>query len=314
MNKRYRIVFLLVLLMGLGFTILLLLKGKHYSVLDPKGFIGLRERKLMITATLMSMIVVLPVFIMTVFFAWNYRATNKNAVYKPDWDHNIAIETVWWTVPLILIVILGVMTWQSSYELNPYKPINSTVKPMTIQVVALDWKWLFIYPEQNIATVNYIQFPENTPIDFEITSDAPMNSFWIPQLGGQMYAMAGMRTHLHLIANSLGQFNGSSANISGKGFSGMKFLAVSTTRLDFDKWVQSIKQTPKVLNIDQYQVLAKPSQNIPPSYYGSTDNTIYNWVVMKYMMPNTKMPISKDQNNPTETDNMNHDNMQGMGM
>ena len=163
------------------------------------------------------------------------------AKHAPDWEHNYIAEYCWWGVPIVIIVILAVTTWKSSHDLNPFKPIESEKKPLAIQVVALHWKWLFIYPEQGIATVNFVQFPEKTPINFEITSDAPMNSFWIPQLGGQIYAMPAMRSKLHLIANEIGSFRGVSANISGKGFAGMTFTAKSSSEEDFDAWVQSGK-------------------------------------------------------------------------
>jgi cytochrome o ubiquinol oxidase subunit II len=188
-------------------------------------------------------------------------------------------------VPLILISILAVITWKSSHDLDPFKPLNSSTPPMTIQVVSLQWKWLFIYPKQNIATVNLVQFPVNTPISFEITSDAPMNSFWIPQLGGQIYAMSGMSTHLQLMASQPGEYRGESANISGAGFAGMHFSAKASSAADFDQWVQLVRLTKGSLSDAAYNKLAAPTQNDPVSYYSSVSNGLYNTVVDKYMAP-----------------------------
>jgi cytochrome o ubiquinol oxidase subunit 2 len=244
----------------------------------------------MITATLLMLIVVIPVFVLTAFIAWRYQEGNTKAKYTPDWDHNTILEFTWWALPLLIISILAVVAWRSSHELDPFKPVYAARSPITIQVVALDWKWLFIYPGQNIATVNYVQFPEKTPVNFQITSDAPMNSFWIPSLGGQIYAMSGMSTQLHLIADGVGSYNGVSANISGRGFAGMKFLAVSSTQADFDSWVGSVKQTRNYLGILQYNKLAAPSENNPASYYSSVDTGLYDHILMKFMMPNDELP------------------------
>jgi len=189
-----------------------------------------------------------------------------------------------------IILILAVLTWNSSHDLDPFKPIVSDKPPITIQVVALQWKWLFIYPQQNIASVNIIQFPNQTPINFEVTADAPMNSFWIPQLGGQIYAMPGMSTQLHLMADTEGTYRGSSANISGKGFAGMNFSAKSTSQADFDQWVALVHQTRNNLSLAKYNNLAKPSQNNPLSYYSSSQSGLYDRVVMKYMMPASQLP------------------------
>lgn len=207
----------------------LLLGGCDMTLFNPKGQVGMDERTLIITATLLMLIVVIPVIVMTLAFAWKYRASNTQAEYKPDWHHSNRIEAVVWLVPCVIIAILGWITWESTHKLDPYRPLDSEVKPVTIQAVSLDWKWLFIYPEQGIATVNEIAFPKDTPVNFQITSDSVMNSFFIPQLGSQIYSMAGMMTKLHLIANEEGVFDGISANYSGGGFSGMRFKAIATS-------------------------------------------------------------------------------------
>lgn len=176
----------------------------------------------------------------------------QKRTYAPKWSHSTKIEVVIWTVPILIIIALGVITYKSTHALDPYRPLESDVKPITIEVVSLDWKWVFIYPEQGIATVNKIVFPANTPINFRITSDSVMNSFFIPGLGGQIYAMAGMTTKLHLIANRNAEMDGISANYSGAGFTGMKFKAIATTQADFDAWVNEVKASPKQLDNAEY--------------------------------------------------------------
>lgn len=285
MHKKYKIA-LVVGLLGIGAVLAAIwLRGMTIPVLEPKGIIAHKERNLMFAALLLSLIVVVPVFTLAIVFSWKYREGNKKATYSPELDHSRLLETVWWLVPLTLILVLSVMAWDSSHDLDPYKPISSATRPLPIQVVALDWKWLFIYPEQHIATVNYVQFPAHTPLNFEITAEAPMNSLWIPQLGGQVYAMSGMTTRLHLMANSPGSFRGSSANISGRGFAGMKFMAHATSAADFDHWVQSAQKSPHHLSLDEYARLARPSQDNPPTTYSSEQEGLYDTIVMKYMVP-----------------------------
>ncbi len=264
-------------------------------VLEPRGPVARQEFDLLMTGLALSLVVVVPVFSLLFAFAWKYREGNRKAKYSPDMDGNRIAETVWWIVPSILILIISILTWNSSHQLDPYKPLTSTKPQMTIQVVALDWKWLFIYPEQNIASVNFVQFPKDTPVDFEITADAPMNSFWLPQLGGQIYAMPGMATQLHLMASQEGTYNGSSANISGSGFAGMAFKAKSSSDGDFDKWVRSVKNSGSDLSMQAYDKLAEPSSYNPVTYYASAQSGLYDSVIMKYMpvagsMPGMSMP------------------------
>ena len=285
MGKRYQAVIIATSLLGVGFLPAKYLASHNIAVLNPKGLIALQERDLMITVTLLMLIVVVPVFILTFVIAWRYREGNTKAKYTPDWDHNRVAEFTWWAIPCALIVVIGYITWQSSHKLDPFKPLASNVNPVTIQVVALPWKWLFIYPDQNIATVNFIEFPKNTPINFEVTSDAPMNSFWIPQLGGQIYAMAGMSTSLHLEASEAGSFAGSSANLSGAGFAGMKFVARSVESRDFDDWVAKVASTGSQLGANEYTRLAMPSENNAVAYFSPADSGLYDWVMSKYMMP-----------------------------
>lgn len=262
-----------------------LLRNADFAVLQPRGEIAQGERGILLFAALLSLIIVVPVFMLTFFIVWRYRESNTRAKYKPHWQRNKTLETIWWGIPIILILILSVVTWQSSHKFDPFRPLDSAKKPLTIQVVALQWKWLFIYPEQNIAVVNFAQFPVDTPINFEITADAPMNSFWIPQLGGQIYAMSGMSTKLHLNATSTGSYQGVSANLSGTGFAGMHFIAQASTNADFDTWVADVQKTPGYLNLMAYDQLAQPSQNMSATYYGSVDSNLYDTIIMKFMAP-----------------------------
>jgi len=285
MKKTFKIAVLVLLVLGTVALAALYISNHSIAVLDPKGMIGEKERDLIITASLLMLIVVVPVFILTLAFAWKYRVSNGKARHDPDWEHNYIAEYCWWGVPFVIIVILAIITWKSSHELNPFSPIESNKKPLAIQVVALDWKWLFIYPEQGIATVNFVQFPEKTPLSFEITADAPMNSFWIPQLGGQIYAMPAMRSKLNLIANEIGSYRGASANISGEGFAGMKFVAKSSSQEDFDQWVQSIKQSSSYLDLSEYNQLVNPSSYNPVAYYILGQKDLFDRIMMKYMEP-----------------------------
>lgn len=261
---------------------MLTLSGCNLDVLDPKGAVGLAERHLIWTSTWIMLIVVIPVIILSLFFAWRYRATNKHADYQPGWSHSTLIEIVVWTIPTLIIIFLGWITWTSTHELDPYRPLESSVKPINVEVVALDWKWMFIYPDLGIATINQVAFPVDTPVNFDITSDAVMNSFFIPQLGGQIYAMAGMKTGLHLIANSAGDYAGLSANYSGAGFSDMKFRALALSPADFDAWVAKVKAAPQQLDASTYKSVAAASIAAPVQYFSKVDGDVFGKIVAKY--------------------------------
>jgi cytochrome o ubiquinol oxidase subunit 2 len=285
MSRKYKI--LAGVLLGLGFLFIsVVYLGKvNIAVLQPAGVVGEKERNLIYISLLLAIIVVVPVFIMLFMFSWKYREGNTKAKYQPDFDSNRKLEAIWWGVPFTIIFILSVITWNSSHDLDPLKQISSSAKPLNVQVVALQWKWLFIYPEQDIASVNFMQMPVNTPVNFEITSDAPMNSFWIPQLGGQIYAMSGMTTHLHLMAGKSGDFDGRSANISGKGFSKMTFTARASSNENFNDWVGKVKIANNQLNLNSYNELAKPSENNQVKYYSSVNSQLYDGIVSKYLAP-----------------------------
>jgi cytochrome o ubiquinol oxidase subunit 2 len=259
-----------------------LLPGCNLVVFNPKGQIATDERNLIILATALMLLVVIPVIVMMFAFAYRYRATNKQAVYTPRWASSHKIEAVVWGLPLVIIVILSLVTWKTTHSLDPYKPLDSQVEPINVQVVATDWKWLFIYPDLGIASVNELAIPVNTPVNFTITSDAAMTSFFIPALGGQIYAMAGMQTKLHLIANETGQFRGIAANYNGPGFSDMHFTTFADTAQQFEEWVAKVRATPSPLNHESYQNLARPSMRHPVTYYSSVDSSLFQNIVDKY--------------------------------
>lgn len=286
MSKKAKLTIILVaILIAVGAIILVaMFLGTHnIAVLNPKGVVAEKQRQLIIVATSLMALVVVPVLAMTFGIAWRYRASNTKAKYSPELAGNRIAETVWWLVPIIIISALAVIAWTSSHDLDPFKPLASNVRPIKIQVIALQWKWLFIYPEQRVATINSMPIPTDTPIDFEITADAPMNSFWIPQLGGQVYAMPGMSTQLHLMATAQGDYYGSSANISGAGFAGMKFTAHATSAKDFTQWASKTALSSARFTQATYDELAKPSSDAPPAAFSFDANELYDTVVMKYM-------------------------------
>lgn len=265
----------------------LLLTACDTGILDPKGEVGVQTKELLIVTTILMLIVVIPVIVMTVWFTYRYRADRPDADkdFDPQWSHNTWIEIVMWTIPIIIIVILAVITWKSTHALDPYKPLETTSEnpPLVIQVVAQNWKWLFIYPEQDIAVVNELYMPVDRPVSFKITSDSVMNSFFIPRLGGQIYAMSSMVTQLHLVANEPGIYNGLSSNYSGPGFSDMKFLVHAVDNQGFDNWVAKVKaEDNKVLDTAVYEELAKPSENHAIEYFKSTQPNMFDYIVNQY--------------------------------
>ena len=215
--------------------------GGDMVLLNSKGPVAEGQSNLMMIAIYLMLLVVIPSVIMALWFGWKYRASNKDAEYKPTWAHSTTIEIIVWGIPVIIIGILAWLTWWGSHKYDPYRPLESDKAPLTVQVIAEQFKWVFIYPEQNIATVNELRFPEKTPLSLRITSNFTMNSFFIPALSGQIYAMAGMQTHLNMLADETGVFRGFSSNYSGYGFSQMHFKAHSVTEAQFANWVESVK-------------------------------------------------------------------------
>ncbi|WP_028534493.1 ubiquinol oxidase subunit II [Paludibacterium yongneupense] len=270
---------------GLALAFVAVLAGCHGGILDPKGQVAADEKSLIITATVLMMLVVVPVIVMTLAFAWKYRASNTNATYTPKWAHSHKIEAIVWLVPCVIIVFLAILAWKTTHRLDPYRPLDSDKKPVTIEAVSLNWKWVFIYPDLHIATVNQIAFPVDVPVNFKITSGSVMNSFFIPQLGGQIYAMTGMMTRLHLIANEAGSYDGLSSNYSGAGFSGMHFKAIATrTPAEFDAWVKQVREkSSRTLDAAAFDALSKPSENHPVEYFSSVTPDLFTTILNRYM-------------------------------
>ena len=248
---------------------LLAMAGCNTVVLNPSGDIAAQQGHLVVVATLLMLLIIVPVIALTLLFAWRYRHSNTQAKYEPDWDHSTKLELVIWGAPLLIIIVLGLLTWISTHLLDPFRPLSridasrpvaADVKPLVVQVVALDWKWLFIYPEQGIATVNELVTPVDVPVRFQITASTVMNSFYIPALAGQIYAMPGMQTTLNAVINQPGEWEGFSANYSGAGFSHMRFKYRGVSQAEFGNWVQSAKSAGGELTRAGYQQLAAPSE------------------------------------------------------
>jgi cytochrome o ubiquinol oxidase subunit 2 len=279
-NTKKKIAFISIVIAAVIALLVIYLSKHNIAVLNPAGQVSRKERNLFLFALGLSAVVVIPVFALTIMIAIRYREGNVKAKYTPDWDHSNLFESIWWGIPIVIISVLSVVTWNSSHALDPYKPIASKTPAINVDVVALDWKWLFIYPQQNIASVNRLDIPLNTPVNLNLTSATVMNSFWVPNLSGQIYAMPGMNTQLHLIADKQGKYYGSSANISGAGFSGMNFYTHADTTSDFNSWVKTVRSSPESLNLNNsYMDLARPSQNTPISYYSSVRSNLYDSII-----------------------------------
>jgi cytochrome o ubiquinol oxidase subunit 2 len=267
--------------------------NSRLSLLHPEGPIGAHEEWVIGIAFALMLIVVIPVFVMTFLFAWRYRASNRKASYTPDWAYSKKLEIVVWMVPALIVISLGILTWDSTHELSPYQPLVSTQKPIRVEAVAMDWKWLFIYPRQHIATVNRLVFPTNVPVNFRLTSDTVMTSFFIPRLGSQIYAMAGMRTKLHLLADKPGTYIGRNFQFSGRGYSAMHFKAIATSKAKFRKWVSRVRQSQRKLTVAALKRLAKPSVGHAATYYASVRPHLFRYIIHQYRTANAAPPQSK---------------------
>jgi cytochrome o ubiquinol oxidase subunit 2 len=275
---------------------ILLLAGCNTVVMNPSGDIAAQQANLILVSTLLMLLIIVPVIALTVLFAWRYRKSNTSAKYEPDWDHSTKLELVIWGAPLLIIIALGLLTWISTHQLDPFRPLGRIdakrsipmdTKPLVVQVVALDWKWLFIYPEQGIATVNELVTPVDVPVRFKITASTVMNSFYIPALAGQIYAMPGMDTTLNAVINKPGEFEGFSANYSGEGFSHMRFKYHGVAAEDFDNWVKTTKAGGGSLDRADYLALEKPSERDPVRRYGKIAPNLYDAIVNRCVAPGT---------------------------
>ncbi|MGQ3210887.1 MAG: ubiquinol oxidase subunit II [Shinella sp.] len=267
---------------------LLTLSGCNMVVMSPSGDIAAQQRDLIVISTILMLIIIIPVILLTVYFAWHYRQSNTAAKYDPEWHHSTGLEVIIWSAPLAIIIALGAITWVSTHKLDPYRPLDridaarpvtDAVKPINVEVVALDWKWLFFYPDYGIATVNEMAAPVDVPINFKLTASSVMNSFYVPALAGMIYTMPGMQTKLHAVINKQGEYEGLSSNYSGDGFSHMRFKFHGLDQAGFDQWVARVKQGGTMLNRDAYLKLEKPSIKEPVRYFSSVEDGLYEAVL-----------------------------------
>lgn len=280
---------------GLSVLPAALLAGCNTVLLHPSGAVAAQQGHLIVVSTFLMLLIVVPVIALTIFFAWRYRQSNTAATYAPDWDHSTQLELVIWAAPLLIIIALGALTWISSHTLDPFRELRRVdahravpagTKPLTIEVVALDWKWLFIYPEQGIALVNEVAAPVDVPINFRITASSVMNSFFVPALAGQIYAMPGMQTQLNAVINEPGEYEGFSANYSGAGFSGMRFKFHGLSAAQFAQWVREVKTAggPE-LGSANYLELARPSAREPVRRYPGVAAGLYEAILNQCVTP-----------------------------
>ena len=256
-----------------------LLLASCQGVLDPQGPIASAERLLLVNSTAIMLVVVIPVIVATLAFAWWYRESNARATRSLDESYEGRVEFVVWSIPALTVILLGGVIWIGSHQLDPRTPIPAKSDPLRVDVVALDWKWLFIYPDHGIASVNQLVIPTETPVEFRLTSATVMNSFFVPQLGSQIYAMGGMITHLHLLADNPGEYPGFSANFSGDGFSDMRFIARAVPAGDFNAWLEQARGTGSALDDAGYAELAKPSKAVPPATYRSVEPKMFERIL-----------------------------------
>lgn len=273
------------------------LAGCEMVVMDPAGDIAAQQRDLIVVSTVLMLLIVVPVMVLTAVFAWRYRASNRAATYDPEFHHSTQLELVIWSAPLLIIIALGAVTWIATHTLDPFRPLSrleegrpipADVKPLRVQVVALDWKWLFVYPDYGIASVNEMAAPVDVPIEFQITASTVMNSFFVPALAGQIYAMPGMETRLHAVINQPGDYEGFSANYSGAGFSHMRFRFKGLDGAGFDAWVAEVKSHEAVLGREAYLALERPSEREPVRHYGRIAEGLYDAILNLCVEP-TKM-------------------------
>ncbi|MDA5193278.1 ubiquinol oxidase subunit II [Govanella unica] len=266
-------------------SVLLLGGCERGGLIDPQGPIGHNELKLMINSVEIMLVIIIPVIIMTLWFAWWYRASNTKARYLPEWAYSGRVEFVVWSIPILTIMFLGGIAWVSSHDLDPMTPLPSHEEPLDVRVVALDWKWLFIYPDQGVASVNELVIPEGVPVHFSLTASNVMNSFFVPQLGSMIYAMPGMRTQLYLQADKPGEYHGLSTNFSGDGFAGMKFKVHSVSYEQFTDWVDKARGTGRALDAAEYQLLVQQSEEVKPFTYHSVSPDLFDDIVTKKLAP-----------------------------
>ncbi|MER8732495.1 ubiquinol oxidase subunit II [Mesorhizobium sp. M1227] len=265
---------------------LVILAGCSEGVLSPQGPVASAERQILFNSLGIMLAIVIPTILATLGVAFWFRSSNGRARYRPDFEYSGRLELLVWSIPAMTVLLVGGVAWVGAHDLDPRKPIASTVNPVRVQVVSLDWKWLFIYPDQGIASVNRLTIPVGTPVSFELTSSGVMNSFFVPQLGSQIYAMAGMVTHLQLLADHAGRYRGLSAQYSGEGFADMRFAVDAVPAAAFTQWVNTTHDAGPMLDAQAYAELARPSESIAPFTYGDVAPDLFNHVQSLAMQPN----------------------------
>ena len=263
----------------------LLLAACQPSVLDPKGFVGIADKTILIDSLAIMLAIVVPTIAATFGFAWWFRASNTRATYRPEFEYSGRIELIVWAIPLLVIILLGGVAWIGSHELDPAQPLASKTPPLQVQVVSLDWKWLFIYPDQRIASVNQLVVPAGVPIHFVLTSASVMTAFFIPQLGSMIYTMNGMTTNLNLQADTPGTFHGLASHFSGDGFSDMHFDVRAVPSEQFTSWVEATRKTGPTLDAASYTTLAKQSIDAQPFTFRATDPGLFQQVATQQLPP-----------------------------
>ena len=261
------------------------------GILDPVGPVGHAEKMILVNSTAIMLVIVIPVILATIAFAWWFRRGNSKATYLPDWEYSGAIEMVVWSIPALTVMLLGGIAWIGSHDLEPSEPLKSTVPPVRVDVVSLDWKWLFIYPDQGIATVNELVVPAGTPVAYRLTSATVWNSFFVPQFGSMIYTMPRMTTRLNLQADRTGVYDGLSSHYSGEGFSGMRFKAHVVSREQFAAWAQGLRSKGPVLDGKGYAELSKPSSYVKPYSYGAVAPGLFDAIVAG-KAPQPKQPLN----------------------
>jgi cytochrome o ubiquinol oxidase subunit II len=246
------------------------------GVLDPQGPIASAERMILLNSTTIMLVVVVPVIVLTLIFAWWYRASNKRASYEPNWANSGRIEFVVWSIPAMVVLLLAAVAWTGSHDLDPARKLSSNLKPVQIEVVSLDWKWLFIYPDSEVATLNQVVVPSGVPIEFVLTSSNVMNAFWVPQLGSQIYTMPGMTTRLNLLAEHPGDYPGLSSNFSGDGFSDMRFVVHAVPAAEFSSWLGATQARGEKLDADAYTQLARAGSDMSVRAYRSVEQGLFD--------------------------------------
>jgi cytochrome o ubiquinol oxidase subunit 2 len=261
------------------------LSGCSEGVLDPKGPVAAAERLILFDSLGIMLAIVIPTVLATLAVAYWFRASNRRAGYQPEFAYSGRLELLVWSIPLMTVLLVGSVAWIGAYDLDPPKPIPSSAKPVRVQVASLDWKWLFVYPEEGVASVNHLTIPVGTPVSFELTSSGVMNSFFVPQLAGQIYTMAGMVTHLNLQADHSGTYRGMSANFSGEGFADMHFNVDAVTPEAFAEWVASTRSSGPVLDAQAYAALVKPSKAVAPFTYRSIAPGLFAGILSARLQP-----------------------------